>query len=127
MDWFPVTLLCAFSLASADAMTKRWLGDYGGRELVLVRLALPALVLLPLALANPLPPVPWPFWGWMAALVPLELAAMLLYVLAIRDTPLHLTLPYLAFTPVFNILTGWLLLDERVSLAGMGGIALIIL
>ena len=126
MEWFPITLLCAFSLATADAMTKRWLGDYGGRELVLVRLALPALVLLPLALANPLPPVPWAFWGWMGLLVPLELLAMLLYVLAIRDTPLHLTLPYLAFTPVFNILTGNLLLGETVSLQGVGGILLVV-
>ncbi|GAB6043484.1 EamA family transporter [Endothiovibrio diazotrophicus] len=126
MEWFPITLLCAFSLASADAMTKRWLGDYGGRELVLVRLALPALLLVPLAWANPLPAVPLPFWGWIGVLVPLELAAMLLYVVAIRDAPLHLTLPYLAFTPVFNVATGYLLLGETVSLRGFGGILLVV-
>ena len=126
MDWFPTALLCAFSLATADAMTKRWLGAYSGRELMVVRLMIPAALLLPLALAYPLPPVPWAFWGWMAALVPLELGAMLLYVLAIRDTPLHLTLPYLAFTPVFNIATGYLLLGETVSLQGLGGILLVV-
>ena len=126
MDWFPTAPLCAFSLATADAMTKRWLGAYSGRELMVVRLMIPAALLLPLALAYPLPPVPWAFWGWMAALVPLELGAMLLYVLAIRDTPLHLTLPYLAFTPVFNIATGYLLLGETVSLQGLGGILLVV-
>jgi drug/metabolite transporter (DMT)-like permease len=126
MDWFPLTLLCAFSLATADALTKKYLSDYSGRELVLVRFALPALLLAPLMLFEPLPPVPPIFWAWIAALVPLELAAMLLYMLAIRDSPLHLTIPYLAFTPVFNILTGWLVLGEEVSLRGAGGIALVV-
>jgi len=73
-----------------------------------------------------LPPVPLAFWGWMAVLVPLELVAMLLYMLAIRDAPLHLTLPYLAFTPVFNVLTAWLVLGETVSPRGLAGILLVV-
>ena len=35
---------------------------------------------------------------------------MMLYMAAIRDHPLSLTLPFLAFTPVFNILVAWWLL-----------------
>jgi uncharacterized membrane protein len=50
---------------------------------------------------------------------------MLLYMRAIRDHPLSLTLPYLAFTPVFVILTGYLLLGEQVDPSGMLGIALV--
>jgi drug/metabolite transporter (DMT)-like permease len=59
--------------------------------------------------------------------VPLELLAMLLYMQSIRDAPLCQTLPYLAFTPVFNILTGWLVLGEQVSLPGSGGIILVVI
>lgn len=51
---------------------------------------------------------------------------MWLYMVAIRDNPLHLTLPYLAFTPVFNILTAYITLGETVSYAGCGGILLVV-
>ena len=61
----------------------------------------------------------------MALLLPLEIIALLLYMRAIRDHPLWLTLPYLAFTPVFVTFTGWLLLGEQVSLPGFGGIFLV--
>lgn len=125
MDWFALALICALTLASADAFTKRFFADYRGTELLLVRFAAPAVVLVPVMLFYPLPEVPAAFWGWMVILVPLELLAMLLYVIAIRDSPLHLTLPYLAFTPVFNVLTGYLILSERVSWAGLTGILLV--
>lgn len=126
MTWFPVALLCAFSLATADALTKCWLTDYDGRELVLVRFVAAGLVLLPLALLNPIPAVPPAFWGWIAVLIPLEWLAMWFYMTAIRDAPLHLTLPYLAFTPVLNVATGWLFLGETVSARGFAGILLVV-
>ena len=127
MDWFSLTLLCAFSLASADAATKAWLRDYSARELSLIRLGITGLVMTPL-LGDPgaiaeLPPA---FWVWISALLPLEITAMLLYMRAIRDHPLSLTLPYLAFTPVFVMPTGYLLLGERVSAEGAAGILLVV-
>jgi hypothetical protein len=63
----------------------------------------------------------------MAASLPLELLAMWLYMQAIRESPLSLTLPYLAFTPVFNTLTGYLILGETVSWTGFSGILLVVL
>ncbi len=126
MHWLPLTLICAFSLASADAATKRWLQGYSARELALIRFGLTGLLMTPLLLARPLPPLPVEFWCWIAALLPLEIIAMLLYMRAIRDHPLSLTLPYLAFTPVFVTVTGWLLLGERVSPLGFGGILLVV-
>jgi drug/metabolite transporter (DMT)-like permease len=127
MHWLTLSLLCAFSLASADTATKAWLGDYSARELSLVRLGLTGLVMTPLLSGlGPIADLPLAFWLWILALVPLEVAAMLLYMRAIRDHPLALTVPYLAFTPVFVILTGYLLLGERVSLRGTGGIVLVV-
>ncbi|MFY9973175.1 MAG: DMT family transporter, partial [Chromatiaceae bacterium] len=107
--------------------TKAWLQGFSARELTLVRLGGAALLMTPLlADLPPLRTLPAPFWGWLAALVPLELVAMLLYMRAIRDHPLSLTLPYLAFTPVFAVVVAWLLLGERVSLQGAGGILLVV-
>jgi drug/metabolite transporter (DMT)-like permease len=46
---------------------------------------------------------------------------------AIKISPLSLTLPFLAFTPVFIILTGRILLGEKLSPWGMLGISLIVI
>ena len=124
--WIPLTLLCALSLATADAVTKRWLSGWSARDLTVVRFGLAGFVTLPLLLANP-PDWPAPvFWGWVAWLIPLELLALLLYMQAIRDHALSLTLPYLAFTPVFVTLTGWMILGEQVGARGFAGIVLVV-
>ena len=115
MSWFTISLLCAFSLGSADAFTKRYLHGYTGAELVIVRFTFAGVLLLPLLFRHPLPMLPAPFWGWLAILVPLEILAMWLYMVAIRDSPLSLTLPYLSFTPVFATLSGFLVLGEHIS------------
>jgi drug/metabolite transporter (DMT)-like permease len=126
MHWFILSLLSALSLASADAATKYWLSGYRARELLLVRFVFSALFLAPIVLLQPWPHLPVEFWYWVAALVPLEVAAMLLYMRAIRDHPLAHTVPYLAFTPVITTLTGYLLLGETVSAAGFTGILLVV-
>jgi len=124
MHWLPLTLVCAFSLAAADAATKKLLADYRPRELVVIRFGASGLLLLPLLVWH-WAPVPWAFWGWLAVLVPLEITAMWLYMRAISLAPLSQTLPYLAFTPVMTMATGYVLLGERVSLRGAAGVVLI--
>jgi len=126
MDWFLLSLLSAFSLASADALTKKHLSGCTGLEMMLIRFLVPGVLLAPLLFIYPLPELPAAFWGWMTFLVPMELLAMFLYLRAIRDAPLYQTLPYLAFTPVLNILTGWLVLGEEVSMLGGTGIMLVV-
>jgi drug/metabolite transporter (DMT)-like permease len=126
LDWLSLALVCALTLALADAATKRLLAGYTAAELVMVRFGLTAVLLLPmLALAPPATP-PMAFWVWMGAALPLEVLAEVLYVLAIRDSPLALTLPYLAFTPVLVTLSGYLLLGETVSWQGLAGILLVV-
>lgn len=127
MGWLALTLFCAFCLASADAATRAWLRDYSAAELAVVRLTLTGLLLSPLLIGMPNPfALPAPFWGWLALSVPLEVGGMLLYMAAIRAHPLSLTLPYLAFTPAFVMLFGWLLLGEAVSPGGSLGVLLVV-
>ncbi len=126
MDWLPLTLTCAVSLAAADTASKRFLAGYTAAQMVMVRFGLTALLLLPLIAFRP-PAVPPPqFWLWMGAALPLEVLAQVLYVLAIRDSPLALTLPYLAFTPMLTALVGWLLLGETVTARGLAGILMVV-
>ena len=126
MNWLSLTLLSAFCLATADMLTKRYLACYRPGELVLVRFGVAGILLLPLVLLQPWPIMPPAFWAWMVVLWPLELLAMWLYMQAIRSSPLSLTLPYLAFTPVFNVLTGYLFLGETVTPVGFAGIFLVV-
>lgn len=125
MQWLPLTVLCAFSLASADAATKKFLADYSDVELLIIRFTCTGVLLVPVLFSQALPTIPAPFWIWLGALVPLELLAMLLYMRAIRSSALAQTLPYLAFTPVFSTVTGFVLLGEQVSLLGLTGILLV--
>ena len=126
MHWLALSLICALCLATSDAAAKHWLRNAGAREMAVVRLGLSGLLLTPWVLTFDLPALPPPFWGWLALIMPLEIVAMLMYMKAIRDHPLALTVPYLAFTPVLVVVTGWLVLDETVSGPGLLGILLVV-
>ncbi|WP_455206481.1 EamA family transporter [Kaarinaea lacus] len=126
MEWFYLALISAISLAFADAFSKKYFPSGSGWELLLIRFTVPGVLLLPMTLAGSYPPLESQFWWWIAGLVPLELLAMLLYSLAIRDSALYLTLPYLAFTPVISVVTGNMILGESVSSEKLVGILLVV-
>ena len=125
--WLFLSLLCAFSLAASDAVAKKYLSHLDFKALTLVRLALAGMLMLPLTFQVDIFNLPLPFWLWMAITVPAEILAMYLYMQAIRDYPLSLTVPYLAFTPMFAVVVAWLILQESISIFGFTGIALIII
>jgi drug/metabolite transporter (DMT)-like permease len=81
--------------------------------------------LLPVALGLSWPALDGTFWGVVAAMVPLEVTATLLYMQALRVCHLSLCIPFLAFTPVFMILTGWVFLGEELGSWGIAGVLLI--
>ncbi len=127
MTWFFLSLCSAFLLASGDTAAKSLLKGYAAREMALVYAVFTAACLLPWLWLQPWPAMGTPFLAWLVVLVPLELLGMVLYLAAIRDSPLALTVPYLAFTPAFMVLTGFLVLGETLSWQGVIGIALIVL
>jgi drug/metabolite transporter (DMT)-like permease len=126
MHWLTITLLCALSLAASDSVAKKYLSHLDLRSLTLIRLSFAGLLMAPLLLDVEISNLPRDFWLWMLVSVPGEIIAMLLYMKAIRDHALSGTVPYLAFTPMFTILSGWLILGETVSLGGATGILLIV-
>jgi len=115
----------ALSVALADLSVKRFFGDLSPYSMCLVHwlFALPFLALVGLSIR-------WPsldrtFWLAGAAALPLELLGAFLYMRVLKICHLSLCIPLLAFTPVFLILTGWLVLGEALNLAGVAGIALV--
>lgn len=127
MLWLPLSLLAAFSLATTDAMTKRFFSGLSPYEMAMVRLTytLPWLIVslffIPLVMPDRY------YFLAIAAAIPLEICALYCYMKAIKISPLSLTLPFLAFTPAFLILTGRIMLGEKLNPAGIAGILLIVI
>ncbi len=123
--WLFFGLAAAIGDAGSDAVTKRHLTHLSPYAMGLARLlfALPFLALVGLGLSRPaLDPV---FWWTVAAMVPLELTAMLMYMRALKVCHLSLCIPFLAFTPVFMILTGQVILGEGLNRWGLLGVVAI--
>jgi drug/metabolite transporter (DMT)-like permease len=123
--WLPLALGAALGVSLADLTIKRFFGDLSPYTMCLVRwlFAVPFLALVGLFLK-------WPaldltFWLAVAAALPLELLAAFLYMKVLKICDLSLCIPLLAFTPVFLILTGWLVLGEALHPAGLVGLVLI--
>jgi len=124
--WFPLTLLCALSLATSDALTKKALAARHNEYLfawLRLLLMLPPLALLLLAI--PVPQIAPEFLPTVLTALPLELTALILYFKALKHSPLGLTVPFLSLTPVFLLVIPYLILGERLSQTGGIGIVLI--
>jgi drug/metabolite transporter (DMT)-like permease len=125
MLWLPITLISAVFFAAMDTVCKGVSHRTGVMLLTGARVwgTVPFLLLLLPFIA--IPPLSREFFVTVAALIPLDILALVLYVTAIQKSPLSATLPFLALTPLFNILTGYILLGETVSLVGVAGIVLV--
>lgn len=124
--WILLSVLTALAAASSDAWTKKFFGD--GDAVTMA--AYPLAYSLPLfALSLPFVPVPSldaVFWWCFALSIPINCLSFVLYMEAIRLSPLSLTLPFLTLTPAFLVLTGYTVLGETASPAAVLGIAVIV-
>lgn len=125
MTWVLFALTTAFSLSTADALSKRALRDTDDLVMAWVRegYALPFLALA--FLFVPVPKLDPVFWLTVAGLVPLEIIALILYIKAIRVSPLSLTVPFMAMSPVFIIFIAFAFLGELPDRSGVIGILFI--
>jgi drug/metabolite transporter (DMT)-like permease len=125
--WLVLGLGAALGDSGADVVTKRYFSQLPPYGMALARLlgALPLLALVGLGLS--LPELRQPFWLILAVMLPLEVVAALLYMRALKVCHLSLCVPFLAFTPVFLIFTGWLVLGESLNRWGVAGTVMIAL
>jgi drug/metabolite transporter (DMT)-like permease len=126
MLWFILALTAALSTSANDALAKKFFSHLSAYEMGLIRLLFAFPCLTAGLFLIPRPPLDGVFWRCIAAALPLELAAFLSYMHAIKVSPLSLTIPFLAFTPAFMTVTGRILLGERLSWWGFAGIVLIV-
>lgn len=122
MLWFVLAIFTALAVAGRDISLKALFTTEKPLEIAALELfwSLPAFVIA--TLLTPVPVFAEDFWPTFLLSLPLEIVPYILYLYAIRLSPLTLTVPFLAFTPVFMILTGRLVLGETISLWGGLGI-----
>ncbi|MBI4798188.1 MAG: EamA family transporter [Desulfarculus sp.] len=125
MTWFWLALGAALCLATADLISKRYFSDLSLPEVVMARLAGVAPTGAILLLVIPWPPLDRDFFVTVSLALPVDLACTFLYVRAIQISPLALTQPFLAITPLASVLTGQVIMGEMPTLAGMGGLLLL--
>ncbi len=123
--WILPALMTAFFAASQDAWVKRHFSVMSAFEMM----AYPLVYSLPLfTIALPfitIPPLDSVFVFYFLLSLPVNGLGFLLHMRAIQISPLSLTLPYLAFTPVFIFFTGYLILGEIPSGWGVFGVCVI--
>jgi drug/metabolite transporter (DMT)-like permease len=122
--WIIYSLLTAFFLATSDTLTKRVLASRDAYFVAWARLmfCLPPLIVSFLFIE--IPSLDRTFWIASFCALPLEILAIILYTKALKISPMSLTIPFLALTPVFLIAISYLVLGEKVSLYGGTGIML---
>lgn len=124
-SWVWLSLGAAFTLATSDALTKKALAFHDEYVVAWLRLVFSLPLLFILFLFIPVPKLDKEFYTAFALSLPLEIASIILYIKALRLSPLSLSLPFLALTPVFLIFVSFIILGERVSFEGVIGILFI--
>lgn len=125
MIWFFLSLTAALSIAARDVSIKTY-NDLEPLEIAILELfwALPFFFVGCLIVDTP--PLDNIFWWNFLLSIPINILAYVLYLYAIKISPISLTVPFLAFTPVFMILTGFFILSETINTWGGIGIGLIV-
>jgi len=124
--WLFLSLLCAFSLATSDALAKRALKNRDEYAVAFLRLLF-SVPLLAIALYfTPLPAIGPKFYYAFFTALPLEMIALVFYVKALKASPMSLTLPFLALSPAALVVVSYFMLGEKISMAGFLGVAFIV-
>lgn len=116
----------AFFAASEATLVKGYLSDLKPLELASYPLAYSLPLFFIAVLVLPQPELGKDFWLTLAVLTPVNLLAFVSYMRGVSISPLSVSMPFLAFSPVVVILTGFLFLGEMPSFLGFVGIAAIV-
>jgi len=125
MFWVPIALLGAISQATYSLSVKVLLRRIPPFYLAGYSFLAASLILFSLILFSGIPPLGQDLFPAVAATVTINTVATILFYRALSIADLSLCIPILAFTPIFLILTSFIILGEIPSLAGTIGIFLV--
>lgn len=125
MNWFPIALCCALFAALSDATSKLLMRENDEWVTGTVMLAISLVIVSPIVLYLQFEPISIELIIVILAQLPFEILGYYLFLSAIRMSPLSITVPLLAFSPVITIFTSWLIVGERISATGAIGVVIV--
>lgn len=123
--WIILSILTAFFYAAQGTWSKKVTKTVTiyTTTWAMFTFAIPLLI-IPLLLTG-IPMIKLSFlWSSLSSII-INMVAVTLFVKALKISPLNMTYPFLAFTPVFLIFTGYIFLGEVPDTRGLIGIILI--
>jgi uncharacterized membrane protein len=126
MLWMLLAILTAISESAKDILSKQHLHRADEYLVAWAWRCFALPILLPPFLVLTLPPLGPDFWQALLISGSLNVVATVLYMKAIKVSDLSLTVPMVAFSPLFLLLTSPLLLGEMPGPGGIAGVLLIV-
>lgn len=123
--WLILSILTAFFFAAEGAWSKRISKSINNYTITwsMFAFGIPVCI-IPLIITG-IPVIKGPFfWAGGGSLI-INMVACTLFIKAIKISPLSITFSFLAFTPVFLIITSYIFLGELPNIYGISGILLI--
>jgi drug/metabolite transporter (DMT)-like permease len=127
MFWLLLSILSALTLTNRDFFSKKILQHFNEYSVVFFFSLISVICYLPILFFIIIPILDFTFWIITIINGALTSVAFILYFRAIKLSPLSITIPMLAFTPIFLLVTSPIILGEFPSIWGLFGIFLIVL
>jgi len=127
MLWIFIAIITALVVATQDAWIKKHFSHLSSYEMAVIPMFFSFPMFAVTLVFVKIPPVDMVFLACFLLSLPLNGICFTLYMRAIQSSPLSLTLPYLAFTPVFTIVPGYMFLGELPNVWGGAGILLTVI
>lgn len=127
MLWFHLSVLSAAAKAANQAITKTLTSNFSVLTVAAYGQLAAGVLILPLIFFPDLVSLPSDpaFHKAAGVTIGINIVAIILIIEAIKKSDLSYALPFLGLTPVFTILTGWLLRGEVINATGIAGIFIV--
>src|SRR5688572_26293324 len=122
--WFLLSLGSAVMAGASDAVAKKALEKNRSETVAWAKPGWGSLFMIPVFLLAAPPTDPRAFWTGTLIALPMEVIAALAFNKSVQLTPLSLSIPYLAFTPVFLLAEEWMFLSVQPTAQGVSGVLL---
>lgn len=124
---FILSILTAFSMAFKDVYSKKSLKKVDPYTAAWALRFFSFLFLLPLLFFTGMPKIEQDFLFALPIVVSLNLITTVLYMKALKESDISLTIPLISLTPLFMLVTSPLILYEYASFYGVLGVIFIVL
>ncbi|MBU0597449.1 DMT family transporter [Patescibacteria group bacterium] len=126
MIWFLFSIVTALAVAAQDVVSKRGLRHTNEYLIAWASRFFALILLLPLLLIDGIPQIGDQFVLALVVSGILNVIVTILYLKAIKHSPLSLASPMLTMTPLFLLITSPLIIGELPGWLGIGGIVFIV-